>query len=267
MHLYNLFGSGWSQEEADKHCAKLKNIKWVIDGQEKDSFYPNHAIEKVFLKKKTGKEYAWINESKSIDSYSYKVLDYRFGEYLYRFDKIFTHDKNIYSQFKNAHFVPLSCLWIKEPKIYKKTKLVSMISSNKLMCQGHLIRLEWVNKLKSKLDLYGKGFNPILKKEEGLADYMFSVAIENDVYESCFTEKILDCFATGTIPIYLGPPDIGDFFNLDGIIILNEDFDINSLTPELYYSKIEAVKDNFERVKEYDFVEDYMYRKYLISEQ
>ena len=33
---------------------------------------------------------------------------------------------------------------------------------------------------------------------------MFSVCIENDVYDTYFTEKILDCFATGTIPIYKG---------------------------------------------------------------
>jgi len=267
MSLYNLFGSGWSQEEADKHCAKLKNIKWVIDGQEKDSFYPNQAVDQVFGKTKSGKEYAWLNESKAIDQHSYNVLNARLGEYLHRFDKIFTHDKSIYDQFKNAHFVPLSCVWIKEPKIYSKNKLVSMISSNKQMCEGHRIRIGWVEKLKDKLDLYGNGFNPISEKEQGLVDYMFSVAIENDVYESCFTEKILDCFATGTIPIYLGPPDIGDFFNLDGIIMLNDNFNINDLTPELYYSKIEAIKDNFERVKEYDFVENYMYRKYLINEQ
>jgi hypothetical protein len=92
---------------------------------------------------------------------------------------------------------------------------------------------------------------------------MFSVAIENATYKSCFTEKILDCFATGTIPIYLGPKDIGDFFNKDGIIILDDCFDINSLTPELYYSKIDAIRENFELCKKYLFVEDYMYENYI----
>ena len=31
-------------------------------------------------------------------------------------------------------------------------------------------------------------------KEVGLCDYMFSVVIENGIYETYFTEKILDCF-------------------------------------------------------------------------
>ena len=55
---------------------------------------------------------------------------------------------------------------------------------------------------------------------------MFSIAIENASYETYFTEKLLDCFATGTIPVYYGAPDIGDYFNKDGIIDLSEEFDV-----------------------------------------
>ena len=85
-------------------------------------------------------------------------------------------------------------------------------------------------------------------KEEALRDYMFSITIENDAYNNYFTEKITDCFANGTIPVYWGSPNIGEYFNEDGIILLTEDFDINSLTKELYDSKIDTVKENYERV-------------------
>ena len=61
-----------------------------------------------------------------------------------------------------------------------------------------------------------------MDKEDGLCDYMFSVAIENGEYETYFTEKILDCFATGTIPVYLRAPDIENHFNMDGIITLSD---------------------------------------------
>ena len=104
-----------------------------------------------------------------------------------------------------------------------------------------------------QLDLFGRGFNEIENKEEGLCDYMFSVAIENGQYETYFTEKILDCFATGTIPVYLGAPDIGNYFNLDGIVNLSEEFDVSE---EIYYSKIEAVKDNLERAKKMEINND-----------
>ena len=98
-----------------------------------------------------------------------------------------------------------------------------MIASNKNMCEGHRLRLEWVDRIGDQLDLYGRGFKEIADKEEGLCDYMFSVAIENGQYETYFTEKLLDCFATGTIPVYLGAPDIGEHFNKDGIIDLTEE--------------------------------------------
>ena len=131
------------------------------------------------------------------------------------------------------------------------------------MCDGHSHRLQWAQKLHDKVDFYGRGFNEIQTKEDGLKDYMFSVAIENASYETYFTEKIQDCFATGTIPIYYGSPDIGKFFNRDGVIFLNDDFDVSQLTSELYYDKLEAVKDNLERIKSFPINEDYIYKTYL----
>ena len=91
-------------------------------------------------------------------------------------------------------WVPAQGFWIKEPKVYEKSKMISMIASNKNMCEGHRLRLEWVDRIGDQVDLYGRGFNEIADKEEGLCDYMFSVAIENGQYETYFTEKILDCF-------------------------------------------------------------------------
>ena len=140
-----------------------------------------------------------------------------------------------------------------------------MIASNKAMCEGHRLRLEWVERLISSeagdyIDLYGRGFNEIADKEEGLCDYMFSVAIENGQYETYFTEKLLDCFATGTIPVYLGAPDIGEHFNKDGIIDLTDEFDVSE---EIYYSKMDAMKDNLERVKKMEVLEDFIWENYF----
>jgi len=92
---------------------------------------------------------------------------------------------------------------------------------------------------------------------------MFSVAIENSSYGSYFTEKVQDCFATATIPIYYGAPDIGKFFNPDGIITLTDDFDVSKLTTEMYYDKIDAVKENLEIIKSLPINEDNIYKTYL----
>jgi hypothetical protein len=93
---------------------------------------------------------------------------------------------------------------------------------------------------------------------------MFSVCIENDTYDTYFTEKILDCFASATIPIYKGTRNVTRYFNPDGIIFL-DDYNIDDLTPELYYSKLDAVKDNLNRVLEFNTIEDWMYKKYLTN--
>jgi len=135
-----------------------------------------------------------------------------------------------------------------------------MISSNKTMCEGHRLRLEWVERLWGQVDMYGRGFKEIANKEEGLCDYMFSVAIENGQYETYFTEKLLDCFATGTIPVYLGAPDVGNYFNKNGIIDLTEEFEVSE---EIYYSKMDAIKENLEKAKEMEILEDYIYGRYF----
>ena len=141
-----------------------------------------------------------------------------------------------------------------------------MINSGKKMCKGHRARNTITAKFKDKVDLFGRMYNPIERKETALNDYMFSIALENAQYKTYFTEKILDCFATGTIPIYLGAPDIGDYFNEDGIIKWTDDFDFEQLNKDLYYSKLDAIKDNFDRCMNVVSAEDLLYEevtKYL----
>ena len=69
--------------------------------------------------------------------------------------------------------------WVQDRKVHDKTKLVSMIASNKKMCEGHSRRLQFVDKFRDKLDFYGRGFNEISCKEDGLRDYMFLITRDN----------------------------------------------------------------------------------------
>lgn len=48
--------------------------------------------------------------------------------------------------------------------------------------------------------------------------YQSQIVIENVRVRSYFTEKIVDCFARGVTPIYVGCPNIGDFFDARGIV-------------------------------------------------
>ena len=213
------------------------------------------------------KKVLWLCESRNITKPQHADLYNNTEEFLDVYDLVLTHDKELLEKDSRLVYVPnaANLSWVKEPQIYPKSKLVSMISSRKTMCEGHKYRLQWVDRLKNDLDLYGRGFNEIKNKEEGLSDYMFSIVIENGSYNTYFTEKITDCFATGTIPVYYGSPDIGEHFNEDGIVKLTENFDINDLSADLYYEKMDAIKENFDIVQKMQLPEDVIFN--LIKER
>jgi hypothetical protein len=45
-------------------------------------------------------------------------------------------------------------------------------------------------------------------KKQTMANYKFALCFENTIYPGYLTEKIIDCFVAGVIPIYLGDPTV-----------------------------------------------------------
>ena len=86
-------------------------------------------------------------------------------------------------------------------------------------------------------------------------DCMFHIAIENNSLNNYFTEKVIDCFLSKTIPIYYGDKNIGNHFNEKGIIAINNVDEIikvcNELTPETYERMLPIVLDNYETALDY----------------
>ena len=242
------------------HGKESKYIKWVTDGSGVAKFYTDRRIPEAFNDDSDEIKYAWFLESKPIVPDLFEFLRQNLDAFLEKFEYIFVFEKELLKLSPQFKWVPAQGFWIREPKIYDKSKMISMITSNKVMCEGHKKRLEYVEKFKDQVDHFGNGFKWIDWKEEGLCDYMFSIAMENCEVPGYFTEKILDCFATGTIPIYLGDPTIGEHFNMDGIITISDEFYVSD---ELYYSKMDAIKDNLERAKKMEVLEDYIWENYL----
>ncbi len=52
---------------------------------------------------------------------------------------------------------------------------------------------------------------PVPDKIATLSGFRFAICFENTRFPGYVTEKIFDCFFAGTIPVYLGAPDIADF--------------------------------------------------------
>jgi len=88
-------------------------------------------------------------------------------------------------------------------------------------------------------------------KKEPMFDCMFHIAIENTSIANYFSEKLVDCFQSYTVPIYYGCTNIGEYFNEDGIIRVKNLRQIiglcNLLTPEAYNKFKPAMEDNFKR--------------------
>lgn len=111
-----------------------------------------------------------------------------------------------------------------------------------------------------KMTPYGNPIEGEGKKQLWDRHSMFHVAVENSTYLNYYTDKILDCFATKTLPIYWGCPNIGEFFNQDGIITFKDENELveilNNLTEEDYYSRLEAIEENYKLVQEKGFFFD-----------
>jgi hypothetical protein len=104
-----------------------------------------------------------------------------------------------------------------------KSKSWSAIASNKSFVPGHRLRLAFIEELRRRGggDIFGRGTRELAVKWDGLADYRYSVAIENCQYPDYWTEKIADCFLAGTVPFYFGCPNILDFFPAEALVWLD----------------------------------------------
>jgi hypothetical protein len=256
---FKMIGGGFQHQKTISINNKTsKDFEWVKDNNCDKMVYIDQAIH-YNLNRRPKNKVAWIFESEYIFSVDYllsqseKLLD--------SFELILTHNDKILALGKDKiKFVPANSFWILHPQIYPKNNLISMIASNKNITPGHKFKMKIIDKYRSQVDLYGRGFNNIQTKEEGLVNYMFSIVIENGKYDTYFTEKILDCFATGTIPIYWGTDRIGEHFDSNGIIKFDENFDLTKLNEDLYYSKLDSIKTNLELVNKYEILEDFIYK-------
>lgn len=213
-----------------------------------------------------------------------RVMDPRRHNYLeqhsHLFDYIVTYDDQLIEQFADKTIItPYGGTWIHPTiqKIYPKSKICSYITSRKTYTKDQHSRtnlLDYFYKNQNiDIELFGRGHNPLLEDHEtntdgkinALKDFMYSIVIENHQQNNYFSEKLLDCFLTGTIPIYYGCKHIEKYFNIDGMIILNKIEDAKSIVSELTFEKynlvLEAVKENYNSAKKYIDSLSYSYQK------
>ena len=171
------------------------------------------------------------------------------------------------------------------PKTFSISNLYSAGATSKLKWSdpmefdGYKLReLFWKNKelIKIKKNFYtsskrepnvpDKNPYPYSYKDE-IMESMFTLVIENTFESNWFTEKIIDCFRTYTVPVYFGCKNITQYFNKDGMILPTSMDDainkINSLNEYSYEKMGNAIIDNFLRAKRYNSHMDLMTRYIL----
>ena len=259
---------------AASSCAlnETKEFQWTTEDQP-IRVYCEHLLFMARLDM-TKKNFLWLSESKEVDA----VVHGNIRSYLHliadNFHGIFTHEDDILSKYKNAHYVPpmSNYPWTSKEHwgVREKTKMISCVASPKAFCPGHRVRHQIVDECYDNIDLFG-GYRESSKigtgdfktswpgKEDALVDYAFSLVIENAVYDKYYTEKITDCFATGTIPIYVGTKKICEDFDCGGIIFYESPQQIQQLTMDDYHSRINSVNENYNRVCSMKLADDYLY--------
>jgi hypothetical protein len=196
----------------------------------------------------------------------------------HKFDLVLTFDKTLLDMGKNFTLNLYGTCWLHDSYIslWPKYKLCSMVTSNKTATSGHRFRhviTDYITKTNYEINIYGGNYLtlPYMTttafttehssrhitncKINALKDYMFSISIENTKQDYYFTEKLIDCFLTGTVPIYYGCPSIYKFFNIKGIIVIDTLTDLINILPtittDLYNNMKPYIEENYNTAQKY----------------
>lgn len=174
-------------------------------------------------------------------------------EFLNQFGLIITvqrelkHRNVIYSHNANPWFIGKSYDELLVLKTPEKTKLISVVSSNKALTAGHKKRLDFVKRLKNhfgdQLDVFGRGIKDFDDKWDVLANYNYSIAIENDNCDDWVTEKFFDCLYAHTLPFYYGCPNLEDYVDKEAYIRI----DINNFEESVKIIEEGIANNEFEK--------------------
>ena len=148
---------------------------------------------------------------------------------------------------------------INKEDIKNKKFCAAVISSNH---SSEYFRFDFINKLNKykKIDMGGRAFNNVggrvKDKIKFLSSYKFSFAMENTKGDGYVSEKIIDSFLAGTIPIYYGDYMVDEYINPKAFILVKGEQDTRQKIE--YIKKIDNDEDLYQSIiNENFFKEEY----------
>lgn len=205
---------------------------------------------------------AWLIEPRAIAPYPEKMEQYK--QY---FDYILTYDPELLATGDRKYLkyiVGQSRVTDEEMNnLPPKTKNISLISSGKRMAEGHILRRTVADAYAAAydIDLYGNDFcRPFDEKVDALGAYKFSISIMNSKQDNFFTEILVDCFRTMTVPIFWGCPNVGEYFDTRGMIIFNDEEELGDILDNLkpYEDFLPYLEENRKLSEKYLSTDDYV---------
>jgi hypothetical protein len=226
-------------------------------GDHEIAVYTDNSL-KVAETPSRSKKVAWLIESPLITAKAYRWIRSNYKI----FDRILTFDQELLEDLPNSRPGLLGGCWIKDSdrRIHEKTGNVSIIASAKKNVLGQRMRHKAIRKFGHMIDaVFGGGYRPIDDKAEGLAPFRYSIVIENCRRNYYFSEKLIDCLMTGTVPIYWGCPSIGLFFDKTGMICFESIAELKQILRTAgerdYEQRSQAIRSNFELAKHFIYPE------------
>ena len=106
----------------------------------------------------------------------------------------------------------------------KKTKLLSVYCTDKVVNEVQKVRFDFVKKLKRELgdELHWYGYeNKTEDKIEGIGSYKYHLVLENNLLPNTMTEKLFDSYLGNSYPIYSGATNAEDYFPSNSFARIN----------------------------------------------
>lgn len=184
------------------------------------------------------------------------------------YDFLLTHNDFLIEHCPNSFLFEYGTSWIGDYEFTQKFFSVSALVGDKTAAPGHNLRHDlWLKQKEITIptNFYLSGHskkllnpnnNPIIGNSKNpLFDSQYHICIENSKRKNWFTEKIIDCFQTKTIPIYWGCTNINDWFDDRGIITFDSLDDlilkINNIKLNNYTELQEIIEDNFQKSQKF----------------
>ena len=224
-------------------------------------FYSD-AKNKIFINTNEPTTSAWVEQADHVLANQH------------HYTKIITSNPKILDNCKHAVKQPYGTTWLNKSPHHSdsigvftedlgqlpKENSVSMVCGMLTGKQGYSIRHTiWNNKQKiqAKLKFYSSTRFPIPNtptlpndNKIHLFNSMYSVVVESSNEPNYFTEKLIDCLITKTIPIYWGCPNISEYFDTSYWIEPQNILTFN-YTEDYYYKNLDKINSNFEKAKKY----------------